>query len=281
MKALLIRGLSALLYPPGGLYNLRRVASNLATVIAMSSSQVFPQVLHDHWHTHNDQLSMAIKEGKFQGISVSTLLNAFLHHQLQAVTQYNTSSLKSAALGKIITELKSTDDIPTTALHIAQNLDQLLYRQLLSDVRLPYRILRTFLRIPNSQISGGSISPNREYIEVEEAILAQEQYLRCTDPTNVDKSYLVTIWDLCDVLAVPRDGEQRYSRKSPPKGGGQLFESGRRKIVELLATDVGFGEAFKETSSGLLEGLDWANVMITGVCDCICGDRIPQSSSRM
>ena len=36
--------------------------------------------------------------------------------------------------------------------------------------------------------------------------------------------------------------------------------------IRLLTNDVDFAKRFTENTSGLFDGLDWANVIISGVC---------------
>ena len=189
----------------------------------MSTPGGFPNVLYDHWHASDTEISNAIADGKFEGVSVSSLLKAFLDMQLQNPEGQDEKtsplSLKSMVLSKIIAELKSSDDLSAITTHIARNLDDVMYRQLLSDARLPYRILRSFLRIPNSDIPGCALIPGRTIIDLEEVVLTNDAFLRHSSSNDRDHAHLVTLKDLRNILALPDgNGYESFYRKTPPTG---------------------------------------------------------------
>ena len=189
----------------------------------MSTRGGFPPVLYDYWHASDTEIETAIADGKFEGVSVSSLLKAFLDLQLEAPESQDETasppSLKSVVLSKIIAELKSSDDLPATARHIARNLDNVTYRQLLSDARLPYRVLRTFLRIPHSDIPDCTLVFGRSIIDLDEVILANDAVLQQSNSSDRDCAHLVTLKDLRNILAIP-DGTEYvpFIRKNPPTG---------------------------------------------------------------
>lgn len=189
----------------------------------MSTFSGFPSVLYDYWHASDTEISAAIADGKFEGVNVSSLLKAFLDMQLEKPEGHDEKasplSLKSVVLGKIIAELKSSDDLPAITRHIARNLDNVTYRQLLSDARLPYRILRTFLRIPHSDLPDCALVTGRTIISLEEVILASDAVLRQSNSHDRDHAHLVTLKDLRNILALPNgNGYEPFSRKNPPIG---------------------------------------------------------------
>ena len=189
----------------------------------MSTRGGFPPVLYDYWHASDTEIETAIADGKFEGVSVSSLLKAFLDMQLGAPESQDerTSplSLKSVVLSKIIAELKSSDDLPATTRQIARNLDNVTYRQLLSDARLPYRILRIFIRIPHSDMPNHALVTGRTIIDLDEVILANDAVLRQSDSSNRDCAHLVTLKDLRDILALANgNGYESFYRKNPPTG---------------------------------------------------------------
>ena len=189
----------------------------------MSTPNVFPSMLYDYWHATDTEISAAIADGKFEGVSVSSLLKAFLDMQLENQGGHDEKasplSLKSVVLGKIIAELKSSDDLPAMTRHIARNLDNVTYRQLLSDARLPYCILRTFLQIPHHDLPDCALVTGRTIIDLEEVILANDAVLRQSNSSDRDHAHLVTLEDLRNLLALPNGNEyESFYRKDPPTG---------------------------------------------------------------
>lgn len=189
----------------------------------MSTPAGFPPLLYDYWHATDTEIIYAILDGRFEGVSVSSLLKAFLDMQLENIEgqdeRESPMSLKSVVTSKIIAELKSSDDLPAMTRHIARNLDSVTYRQLLSDARLPYRILRTFLRIPNSDVPGWTLMPGRSIISLEEVILANDDIVLQSKSSDRDHAYLVTLKDLSDIFALPEgSGYVSFNRKYPPTG---------------------------------------------------------------
>ena len=186
----------------------------------MSTSSGFPPVLYDHWHASDTEISTAIADGKFEGVSVSSLLKAFLDMQLENPEETASPlSLKSMVLSKIIAELKSSDDPSAITRHIARNLDNVTYRQLLSDARLPYRILRNFLRIPHSDIPGCALVTGRTIIDLEGVVLTNDAFLQQSNSSDRDHAHLVTLRDLRNILALPDgNGYETLYRKNPPTG---------------------------------------------------------------
>ena len=251
----------------------------------MSARNAFPQVLYKYWHASDEELFAAIAKGELQGVTVSSLLKVYLDLQLEHSEEYanrdSPSSLKYTVVGKIIEELKVAEDLAAATRDIAQSLESLIYLQLLSDPRLPYRILRAFLKIPSSDIPDSDLPPDREAVNVDEAILANADYLRKTCTRFENEDHLVTLGDLRNILALPEEsGYQSFRKKYPPTGGDDL---GRKSEVGLLTHETDFVEAFNDLTSGFLCGLDWANVFVAGelVLASLTGEEIKGKSIRL
>lgn len=253
----------------------------------MSPRNAFPQVLYKYWHASDEELFAAIANGEFQGVTVSSLLKAYLDFQLQESEYYDNSvspsSLKYMVLGRIIEELKVTEDLAAVTRDIAGSLDDLVYLQLLSDARLPYRILRAFLKIPPSDIPDSDLPPDREFVD--EAILANAEYLRRTCTRVKNEDHLVTLEDLSNILALPKEesGYQSFRNKYPPTRGFDTFDLRRKGEVRLLTHETDFVEAFNDLTSRFLYGLDWTNVFVAGelVLASLTGEEIRGKSIRL
>ncbi|KAL8793670.1 MAG: hypothetical protein Q9195_003719 [Heterodermia aff. obscurata] len=245
----------------------------------MSTPAGFPPVLYEYWHASEREISGAIADGKFKGVSVSSLLKAFLDMQLKNAEGQDERacpmSLKSLALSNIIAELKSSNDLPSVTKHIACTLDSITYRQLLSDARLPYRILRTFLRIPNSDIPGCALMSGRTIIDLEEVILTNDAVVQQSHSSDRDHTQLVTLNDLRSILALPGgNGYESFQRKNPPTGGLEFFNLYWRSRAHLLSNETVFKEVFHVRTAHILRGLNWTNVCVTGeiVLDALTGE---------
>ena len=236
----------------------------------MATRNTFLQILYKYWHASREELLAAIANGEFEGVTMSSLLKAYLDFQLQESEYHDyrvsPSSLKYMVFGKIIEELKITEDLAAVTRDIARSLEHVVYLQLLSDPRLPYRILRTFLKIPLSDIPNSDLPPNRELVDVDEVILANAEYLRRTYTSVNNQDHLVTLEDLSNILAPSKEesGYQSFRNMYPPTGGFDSFNVSREGEVRLLTHETDFVEAFNDLTSRFLYGLDWTNVFVAG-----------------
>ena len=182
---------------------------------------MFPQMLYDYWEVADDELHRAIKEGHFEGVKVSSLLKAYLDLLVEEprVEGQAPPSLKTVVLARIIAELKASSDLQALVTHIAQTLDTVTYRQLLLDPKLPHRFLRAFLMVPHPDIPAGGLIDGRDIVDIDNAILANEEYLQRATESTPDDFHLVTLGDLKQILDIPDTrGSRCYKRKGPPKG---------------------------------------------------------------
>ena len=254
----------------------------------MSARNAFPQILYKYWHASDEELFAAIANGEFQGVTVSSLLKAYLDSLLEESDEFDNrgspSSLKDTVVGKIIEELKVTEDLAAATRDIAQSLENLIYLQLLSDPRLPYRILRAFLKIPPSEIPDSDLPPDREAVNVDEAILANAQYLRRTCTGFENEDHLVTLEDLRNILALPEESVYKsFQKNNPSTGEIETFDLGKKSEVGLLTHESDFVEAFNDLTSGFLCDLDRANVFVAGelVLASLTGEEIKGKSIRL
>lgn len=235
----------------------------------------FPQVLYNYWLASDKELTAAIENGAFQDVSVSSLLKAYLDLQLECAEKQDEEtsphSLKSVVIGRIIAELQSTDDLLATALHIAQSLDHITFRRLLLDPRLPYRLLRTFLELPQAELPSSASSPGYPIVDIDEAMLANENHLRQAETHILDDAHLITLEALCTILTISdRKGLQRFRRVDPPNAplmfDPAFFDFNRVPEIpnQIQTSDKEFAEAFDKRSLGLLRSLDWTNIYVAG-----------------
>ena len=240
----------------------------------MSEPNSFPQVLYDYWHASDEDLSAAIEDGVFRDVSVSTLLIAYLHVQLQGDKEYDDvspPSLFSLVIRRIITELQSAEDLSAEAMNILESLDHVTYRRLLLDARLPYPILRAFSKIPFAKLPSSAFSLEEMAIGIDDSVLANEDFLRRSKAHARDNKHLVTLDDLCNILGISsREGLQHFRRENFDLVRIELgtrkprFTIGPEIENQIRSRDLDFSLEFEKLSFDLLRNLNWANVYVTG-----------------
>ena len=130
------------------------------------------------------------------------------------------------------------------------------------ELGVSYPILRSFETLPSSTIKGSQ--GDRKLVDVDEAILAGERYVRSMHHKFID-SYLVQLKDLASVFGhLDLDGCLRIPRRSPPKGGFEFLDDKRKKELQIHGSDASFITTFNRVTKGILKGLNWDNVFIQG-----------------
>ena len=202
---------------------------------------------------------------QLKGFTTSSLAETFMTFQLDKhFAPPNRSvpapSLTSIAVGKVLEILENSGDLAADVRTIAENLSSPTLRQLLDDPRLPYQLLRAFLTLPQTQAG-----KNRMIVEVDEAILRNEHYIRFRD-RNSDGRYLVSLEDLSEILAKASSNSHplSFTRKDPPKGGLETLDELRKRKLSIQPNSASFCNVFKRITRGILHGLDWSNVFVAG-----------------
>ena len=222
-----------------------------------------PPFTFDGWRLQPERRAKTTQQLK--DFTTSSLARAILEYQLDkhfATPKPSASapSLTSLTMGKILEELPKSPDLTENVRTVAESLDFPTLRQLLDDRRTPYQLLRTFLALPQTVAKG-----NRKIVDVDEAVLRNERYIRSRD-SNQDGKYLVPLEDLSKMLSeTPRDdGLISFRRKDPPKGGLEILDTLRKRELAIQPNSSSFAEAFERITDGALRGLDWSNVIVAG-----------------
>lgn len=110
------------------------------------------------------------------------------------------------------------------------------------------------------------ISDNRAIVDIDEAVLRHERYIRSLSPINRDGRCLVTLEDLSGTLGNPpqNDSPIVFIRKDPPKGGLEVLDELRRRTTSVHCTNAAYSATFERITKGILRGLDWSNVLLAG-----------------
>jgi hypothetical protein len=237
--------------------------------------------LHQDWARDTQA---ADQFAKLDGYSVTDLVLEYLdtrapRKQLldrkQRLQDSNPSapSLRSLAIRAIIRILKTArqnetledefrlllSDLPENALH-----------RLFEDPQMPYVILRRFLvrlrKFPAVCEEGATAG----LVDIDEMVLRHERYLRSLPPSSLDQQMLVTFGDITTYYDCPFPNKNTdadfvsFTRQDPPKGGLELLDYRRPHRLRINVNDKIFAANFDQFTSGALQGLDWANILVSG-----------------
>ena len=175
-----------------------------------------------------------------------------------------TPSLLSCAVGSILRSLESSEDLPAAVDEVYRQFEPLHLREILNDPRISYQIFRTFSRHPEFTM----IAPKgiRTMVDIDEAVLRNERYIRTLTDIDQKNKYLVDLKDLCNTVPFPTHYEDSigFVRKEPPKGGFEILNAKRRGELEVASSETNFRISFSRITKGALRGLQWCNVIAAG-----------------
>lgn len=227
--------------------------------------RALPQGLREAWHLDDHRLYSAICEGALGKITVSSLLishlQAFINSHNAAQSQQNPApSLKSLALATILRVLDSADDLYETAEDIVGNLENAPLRDLLTDTRMRYPVLRACVAAANQRLEKG-----RDFLDIDEAIYYNARYISSRGTRNADDAYLLTLEDFCKThpVQINDDGSGRLMRQHPPKGGFEVFDKKRENILTIPTTSTAFAASLEKMTRAL-QYLNWDNLLLAG-----------------
>lgn len=237
--------------------------------------QELPPFLFNAWRFGQHHESIAKDKKELDGWTVSSLVEKYLKFQLDAykTLQETRASKKSTPSSffsiiacKILEELNKSDKPEADARVVADTLNTATLQHLLRDPRPTYRVLRAFHSLKPA-IETSSAQHPRRAIDIDEAILLNERYIRSRgEAENQDGKYLVGLSELYTAVEACSEGPDRvvFTRMDPPKGGLELLDERRDRVVCMQPNDRVFTEAFGKATRGILQGLDWANVLAAG-----------------
>lgn len=224
-----------------------------------------PPFILDGWHLQDGGERHGMTAHQLDDFTTSSLAEAIINFQLDK--HFNAShesssppSLASIVVKKILETLAISEDPAAEIRTIAESLNSTTLRQLLSDPRVPYQLLRTFLTLPQTLTV-----KDRRMADVDDAVLRNEQYVRSRN-SNRDGKYLVPLEDLSKILSKsPQDDRPLpFTRKHPPKGGLELLDVRRKRELTIQSSSASFCKVFERITHGALRGIDWSNVLIAG-----------------
>lgn len=239
---------------------------NLTTVTTTADHMAsLPSFILDGWHLQDGVEQRAKATRQLDDFTTLSLAEAIIKFQLDkhfnaSAESSSAPSLASIAVTKILETLADSEDPAAEIRTIADSLTSTTLRQLLGDPRVPYQLLRTFLTLPQTLTA-----KDRRMVDVDEAVLRNEQYVRSRDG-NRDGKYLVSLEDLSKILSKPSQDDRPlpFTRKDPPKGGLELLDVRRKRDLTIHSSSASFCKVFERITHGALRGIDWSNVLIAG-----------------
>ena len=224
-----------------------------------------PPFILNGWRLQYGEERQAKAAHQLKDFSTSSLAETMMKFQLDrhfATSDQSVSapSLASIAVGKVLETLANSGDLAADVMTVAESLSSTTLRQLLNDPQTPYQLLRIFLTLPQA-LAG----KDRSIVDVDEAVLRNEHYIRSRD-SNQDDKYLVPLEDLSKILAIApqNDGPLSFTRNDPPKGGLEILDELRQRELTIQSSSPSFCQVFERITRGILRGLDWSNVLVAG-----------------
>ena len=224
-----------------------------------------PPFIINGWRLEQGAEGRGKAAGQLKNFTTSSLAETFITSQLDrhfATPDRSVSvpSLGSLAVAEVLEALENSEDLQADVNTVADSLSSTTLRQLLSDPRTRYQLLRTFLALPQKLAEKG-----RSIVDVDEAVLRNEQYMRSRD-SNEDGRYLVPLEDFAKTIAKAKKSCHSFSftRKDPPKGGLEFLDELRERHLSIQPDSASFAKVFERITRGVLRGLDWSNVFVAG-----------------
>ncbi|KAI9705586.1 MAG: hypothetical protein M1836_006342 [Candelina mexicana] len=182
------------------------------------------------------------------------------------------ATLASMSIGKIIELLRTSDDLEEEVRTLASNLNSATICDVLRDPRVPYPAIHACL-IRLTDCPSDALEDARDIIDIDEAILTSEQYLRSEGPLK-QSGGLLTLNDLANLLVgqnLSPTGDSPgvsshivFRRKEVPKGGLELLGKRSSWVFWVQSSIAGYISAFNSITNNILDGLNWDNVFVAG-----------------
>ena len=230
-----------------------------------------PYLLNAYRFRDSDEYPVNLAS-QLQGWIGSSLGEHYLKYQLTRhrapvhghTPNHTTPSLLSCVVGSILHSLKSSEDLPAAVEEVYRQFEPLHLREILNDPRISYQILRTFSRHPEFTM----VAPKgiRTVVDIDEAVLRNERYIRTLTNINQRNKYLVNLKDLYCTVPFHTHVENSviFIRKEPPKGGFEILNAKRKRELQIASSETNFGISFSRITKGALRGLHWSNVIAAG-----------------
>ncbi len=257
----------------------------------MNSTVELPEFFDESWTFQRAHLRHAAASGRLHADwTVSTICEnqiewqlaehkRFVEEQRRLLQRHRTvadhthengaATLASIAMAKITSLLAISEDVAADVGAIAKCVNSTIFMGIARDVRLPYTALRAFSALPAGFGSADAGEFMRNEVDIDETILLNERYLRARATIQPDGTPELVPYAHIQLLFDPahleiHDDRLIVTRKTPPKGGLELFNTKRPHKLSIQRNTAGFIATFKRITHNILDGLNWANVFVAG-----------------
>jgi hypothetical protein len=155
---------------------------------------------------------------------------------------------------------------------LSQSCPEKLLRGIVQSPQLHFIAFRSLSQV--ATLAGSSQGPETANLgkagklaieDVDSWILRNEKFIRRIPPSQqsamlVSLDDAVGIWPDCAITPTAIT----IARKMPPKETFTFFDEKREREVKILPSNAKFAEAFHRLTSGILDGLDWDNILVAG-----------------
>lgn len=159
----------------------------------------------------------------------------------------------------IVESLNLSEDLTSDVELVLKGLDRSLFHDLLLRPSMQYSVLRLCLEAADTVAS-----PGKALIDIDDAVLANEQYLR--DQTDQNDAYLLTLENFWDSLPVYQSEPSMgvIMRTELAKDDIRLFEENHDPQIRLHSSSADTAEILFQGVLKQLERIDWTNVIVAG-----------------
>ncbi|PWW79756.1 hypothetical protein C7212DRAFT_355530 [Tuber magnatum] len=179
-------------------------------------------------------------------------------------------TLAQLATARIVSTLRY--DMKDGVRVLVQNCPEKLLRPILESPRLHYIAFRTLLHTHDTaQSSQGTETSAWAQVQrlagedVDSWVLRNERFIRQMPPTE-QNSMLVSLDEAAEIWPDAEITPEHITlrRRKPPRENFTCFDELRAREIEFQPSSKKFAQTFKRLTNGVLEGLDWNNVVICG-----------------
>ncbi|KAI5814127.1 hypothetical protein BZA77DRAFT_319653 [Pyronema omphalodes] len=174
------------------------------------------------------------------------------YQQLASTTEKQLPSLLSATVNQLFASLN--EDLRPTSENVRVvretcDKNENIRRHVLGSPKLSYAMCR--LLIQDSAVDNWVLTNDAAIRKMN----AEDQLNSLVKLNQGD-----LVWPGSQIM----EGKRVITRKLPPREVITVFDECRKKTVRVLPDDMAFSAAWKVATGGLLEGMDWSNIVVAG-----------------
>ena len=237
-----------------------------------------PPLLKNSWLLDPRLEVLNEEELRGSGITTSELCKRYLKYRLAQYSARvladgaggNMPSLVNMAARKIRSMLAQSEDLDEELDTLLKTVNSTLLRYIFGSPESPYVLLRSFMTRAQVLSRRGIRMHGMNLFDIDEMVLQNGRFLRFSvfsDKFPVSEEYTVGFESLRVILGDdPNDmGEiLSFRRQDPPKGGFEMLDQLRPRILQVIKDDVTYRQAFDWVTHDVLKHLNWSNILAAG-----------------